>query len=104
MAKWASWVKWVMACLRISGCKFQFSCSYINISTYRSSSGRSYVKLPVKLRSSKKGLINIKNNNQKCSLGFHVKDSNPVKINPERVPQEDKKLANDLNIQWICCL
>ena len=77
---------------------------YINISTYRPLSGSSYVKLPAELRSSKKGLINIKNNNQKCFLWFHVKDANPVKIHPERVPQEDKTLANDLNIQWICCL
>ena len=37
---------------------------YINISTYRPLSGSSYVKLPAELRSSKKGLINIKNNDQ----------------------------------------
>ena len=35
---------------------------YINISTYR----RSYVKLPAERRSPKKGLIKIKNNDQKC--------------------------------------
>ena len=34
---------------------------YNNISTYRPLSGRSYVKLPVELRSPRKGLINIKN-------------------------------------------
>ena len=39
---------------------------YINISTYRPLSGSSYVELPVKLRSPKKGLINIKNKDQKC--------------------------------------
>ena len=37
---------------------------YINISTYRSLSGSPFVNLPPKLRSSKKGLINIKNNDQ----------------------------------------
>ena len=41
---------------------------YINISTYRPLSGSSYVKLPTELRSPKKGLINIKINNQKCFL------------------------------------
>ena len=41
---------------------------YINISTYRPLSGRSYIKLPVKLRNSKKGLINIQNDDQKCFL------------------------------------
>ena len=39
---------------------------YINISTYRSLSGSSYVKLAAELRSPKRGLINIKNNDQKC--------------------------------------
>ena len=41
-------------------------CQYINISTYRPLSGSFYMDLPVKLKSSKKGLINIKNNDQKC--------------------------------------
>ena len=45
---------------------------YINISTYWPSSGSSYVQLTVKLRSSKNGLINIKNNDQKCFLWYHV--------------------------------
>ena len=38
---------------------------YINVSTYRPLSGSSYVKLPAELRSSKKGLINIKTNDLK---------------------------------------
>ena len=41
---------------------------YINISIYRSLSGSFYVKLPSELGSPKKGLMNIKNNNQKCFL------------------------------------
>ena len=41
---------------------------YINVSTYRPLSGSSYIKLPVELKSPKKGLINIKNNDQKCFL------------------------------------
>ena len=41
---------------------------YINISTFRPLLGTSYIKLPVELRNPKKGLINIKNNNQKCFL------------------------------------
>ena len=39
---------------------------YINISTYRPLSGSFYMDLPVELRSPKKGLINIKNKDQKC--------------------------------------
>ena len=70
---------------------------YTNISTYRSLSGSSYVKLPAELRSPKKGLINIKNNNLKCFLWCHIRHINPVKIHPERITREDKKLVNSLN-------
>ena len=49
---------------------------YINILTYRPLSGSSYVKLPAELRSPKKGLINTKNNNQKCFLWCLVKHIN----------------------------
>ena len=55
------------------------------------------MKLPAELTSSKKGLVNIKNNYQKCFLWCHVRHVNPVKIHPERITQEDKELDNDLN-------
>ena len=42
---------------------------YINISTYRPLVGSSYIDLPIELKHSKKGLINIKNNDQKCFYG-----------------------------------
>ena len=61
---------------------------YINISTYRPLSGSSYVQLPAELKSSKKGLINIKNNDQKCFIWCHVRHINPVKIHPERITRE----------------
>ena len=41
---------------------------YVNIAIYTLLSGSKYIKLPHKLRNSMKGLINIKNNNNKC---FH---------------------------------
>ena len=44
-------------------------CQYIKVSTYRPLSGSSYVKLLAELRSSEKGLINMKNNDQKCFYG-----------------------------------
>ena len=53
---------------------------YIHISTYRPLSVSSYIKLPAEIRSSKKGLINIKNNVQKCFLWSHVRHINSVKI------------------------
>ena len=70
---------------------------YINISAYRPLSGSSYIKLPVELKSPKKGLINIKNNDQKCFLWCRVRHINPVKIHQERITREEKKLVNSLN-------
>ena len=69
----------------------------MNISTYRPLSGSSYVKLPAELKNSKKGLISIKNNDQKRFLWCHVRHINLVKIHPERTTREDKKLVNNLN-------
>ena len=74
---------------------------YINISTYRPLSGSSFVKLPAELKSLKKELIKIKNNDQKSFLWCHVRHTNPVKIHPERITREDKKLVNDLNYDGI---
>ena len=51
------------------------------------------MKLPVELRSPRKGLIKIKNKDQKCFLWCHVRHINPVNIHPERITKEDKKLA-----------
>ena len=74
---------------------------YINVSTYRPLPGSSYIKLPVELKIPKKGLINIKNRDQKCFLRCHVRHINPVNIHPERITQNDKKLANDLDYDRI---
>ena len=74
---------------------------YINISTYRPLSGSSYVNLPAELGSPRKGLINIKNKDQKCFIWCYVRHINPVKIHPERIKKEDKKLANYLAYDGI---
>ena len=74
---------------------------YINISTSRPLSGSSHVKLPAKLRSSKRELTNIKNNDQNCFLWCHIRHIDPVKIHPEIIKREDKKLANDLDYDRV---
>ena len=74
---------------------------YIDISTYRPLSGSSYVSLHVELRSPKKGLINIKNKDQKCFLWCHVRHINPSKEHPERIKKTDKKIAEELNYDGI---
>ena len=59
------------------------------------------MKLPAVLRIPKKGAININNKDQKCFLWCHVRRINPVKIYPERIRREDKKLANDLDYDGV---
>ena len=48
--------------------------------------------LPVELRSPRKGLINIKNKDEKCFLWCHVRHINPSKEHPERILRNDKKV------------
>ena len=70
---------------------------YINISTYSPFAGSSYINLPVELLGPRKGLINIKNKDQKCFLGCHARDINPLKKHPERIQKTDKKIAEKLD-------
>ena len=52
---------------------------YINILAYKQLVGSSYIDLPIELRSPRKRLINIKDNDQKCFLWCHVRYINPLK-------------------------
>ena len=75
---------------------------YINVSTYRPLSGSSCIKLPAELKpQKKKRLINIKNNDQKCFLWYHVRHINTIEIHQERITQKDKKLVSDLDYDKI---
>ena len=69
---------------------------YINISSYRPLLGSSYISLPVELKNPRKGLINIKNKDQKCFLWCHLRHINPSKEHPERIRKIDKKLVKHI--------
>ena len=69
--------------------------------TYRPLLGNSYIALPIELRSSKKGLINIKNKDQKCFLWCHIRHISPSKEHPGEIKNVDKRLANNLNYDGI---
>ena len=56
---------------------------YINISTYRSFSGSSYMNLPVELRSPR--IINIKNKDKKYFSWCHVRHIKLSNKHPERI-------------------
>ena len=57
--------------------------------------------LLVELRIPRKGLINIKNKDQKCFLWCHVRHINPSKEHPERIKKTDKKIAEKLDYDRI---
>ena len=52
--------------------------------------------LPVELKSPRKGLINIKNKDQKCFSWCHVRHINPSKENLERIRKTDRKLVKHI--------
>ena len=56
---------------------------YVNISIYSPLSGSTYIELPDKLKNPMKGLINIKNNDNKYFLWCHIRHLNPLKTHPE---------------------
>ena len=74
---------------------------YVNISIYSPLSGSTYIKLPHKLKTSMKGLINIKNSDNKYFLWCHIRHLNPLKIHPERITKADKNMVNDLYYNGI---
>ena len=45
-----------------------------------------------------KGLINIKNNDNKSFLWCHIRKLNLVKTHPERITKKDKHIINDLGL------
>ena len=62
----------------------------------------SYIDLPIELRGPKKGLLNIKNKDQKCFLWCHVRHINPTKEHPGKIKKVDRRLAaNNLNYDGI---
>ena len=70
---------------------------YINIVKYIPLRGNSYIPLPEELRNSKKGLINLKNEDNKCFLWCHVRHLNPMKKDLQRIKQSDKEFAKKLD-------
>ena len=53
--------------------------------------------MPNKLINLKKGLIIIKNNDNKCFLWCHIRHLNPLNIHPGRITKADRRMVNDLD-------
>ena len=76
---------------------WSIDAEYVNISIYSSFSGNAYIELPDKLRNSKKGLIEVQNNGNKCFSDCHIGHLNPLKINPDRITKADRRVINNLD-------
>ena len=74
---------------------------YLNVTLYKPLNGSSYIELQTELRNSKKGLINMKNEDEECFRWCHIRHLNPQIKYPERIKKEDKKMINELNYDGI---
>ena len=57
--------------------------------------------MPIELKHPRKRLMNIRNNDQKYFLWYHVRHINPLKEHPERITKTDKKIACNLDYDKI---
>ena len=74
---------------------------YVNIFAYNPLMGSTYIDLPNGLKNPMKGLINVKNSDNKCFPWCHIRHLNLVKTHPERITKKDKIMINDLDYEGI---
>ena len=74
---------------------------YLNISRYIPLFGGTFFVLPKELNNPKKGLINLRNRDNRCFLWCHVRHLNPVNEHSTRIKKKDGKIANTLNYSGI---
>ena len=74
---------------------------YLNVTLYKPLNGSNYIKLPAKLGNSRKGLINLKNEDNECFRWCHIRHLNPQMKDPQRIKKYDKKKVNELNYDGV---
>ena len=74
---------------------------YLNVTLYKPLNGSSYIELPLELRNSKKGLINMKNKDEEYFRWCHIRHLNPQTKYPERIKKEDKSKIEKLDYSGI---
>ena len=74
---------------------------YLNVVEYKPMKGSSYIELPTELQHSKKGLINMKNKDDKCFMWCHIRHLNPQEKDPQRIKKIDRKMVDTLNYDGI---
>ena len=74
---------------------------YLNIVQYEPMKGSSYIELPQELNNPKKGLINLKNNDNECFRWCHIRYLNPQEKHHQRIKNIDKEYINQLDYSGI---
>ena len=74
---------------------------YLNIVKYEPMKGSSYIQLPSELRNPKKGLINMKNEDNECFRWCHIRHLNPQDKYPQRIKKSDKEYVNKLDYSGV---
>ena len=74
---------------------------YLNIVQYQPMKGSSYIELPQELRHHRKGLINMKNDDNECFRWCHIRYLNPQDKNPQRIKKSDKEFIQKLDYSGI---
>ena len=70
---------------------------YLNVSMYAPLLGSSFIEFPDKLNNPRKGLINLRNDDNKCFLWCHVRHLNLVNSHATRISKEDRRIADILD-------
>ena len=84
-----------------SGWTIESVDNHLNIVQYQPMKGSSYIKLPQELRNSKKGLINMKNEDNECFRWCHIRQLNPQDKDPQRIKKSDKQYVDNLNYNGL---
>ena len=74
---------------------------YINIAMYKPLKGSSYITLPRDISNPKCGLINMKNNDNKCFMWSHVRHLRPKIRRATTITHKDLKFADNLDYSGI---
>ena len=74
---------------------------YINTVVYEPTKGSSYISLSAEVRNSKKGLVNMKNDENECFRWCHIRYLNPQEDHPYRIKKTDRKMVQELNYQGV---
>ena len=74
---------------------------YLNIVQYQPMKASSYIKLPQELRHHRKGLINMKNEDNECFRWCHIRHLNPQNKDPQRIKKSDKEYVKNLDYSGI---